>query len=63
MIYSGLPCFKPRQTITDLAKRLAMDLTEAEAADLMRRRIHQSRENIRTVLYDRYQRFAEGILM
>lgn len=63
MLSSGLPCFKPKKTIHDLSWRLAMHKSEAWAADFMRKRIAESRENVRTVLYDRYQNYAEGIEM
>ncbi|KAG5473810.1 hypothetical protein LSCM1_04440 [Leishmania martiniquensis] len=63
MLHSGLPCFKPKKTIAHLAQRLAMDKNEIEAADYMRRLIHKSRQNFRTVLYDYYQKIAEGIEM
>ncbi|CAG9577882.1 putative phosphatidylinositol 4-kinase alpha [Leishmania major strain Friedlin] len=63
MLRSGLPCFKPKKTIADLAQRLAVDKNEIEAADYMRRLIHESRQNFRTVLYDYYQKVAEGIEM
>ncbi|ESL09831.1 phosphatidylinositol-kinase protein [Trypanosoma rangeli SC58] len=63
MLGSGLPSFKPRRTIQDLAWRLSMQKTEVEAAEFILRRIAESRENLRTVLYDRYQNFAEGIEM
>ncbi|KAH9598744.1 Phosphoinositide 3-kinase [Trypanosoma melophagium] len=63
MLGSGLPCFKPRRTIQDLAWRLAMRKDEVEAAEFMLKRISESKENIRTILYDRYQNFAEGIEM
>ncbi|CBZ23883.1 phosphatidylinositol-kinase domain protein,putative [Leishmania mexicana MHOM/GT/2001/U1103] len=63
MLRSGLPCFKPKKTIANLAHRLAVDKNEIEAADYMRRLIHESRQNFRTVLYDYYQKVAEGIEM
>ncbi|CAD2218526.1 phosphatidylinositol 4-kinase [Angomonas deanei] len=63
MLRSGLPCFKPKKTIKDLAERLALDKDEVTAADYMRKRIHEARQNYRTVLYDHYQRIAEGIAM
>ncbi|KAG5490402.1 hypothetical protein JKF63_00522 [Porcisia hertigi] len=63
MLESGLPCFKPKQTIANLAQRLAIDMNEIDAANYMRRRIHESRQNYRTVLYDFYQKVAEGIEM
>ncbi|KAG5473529.1 hypothetical protein LSCM4_03598 [Leishmania orientalis] len=63
MLQSGLPCFKPKKTIADLAQRLAVDKNEIDAADYMRRLIHKSRQNYRTVLYDYYQKVAEGIEM
>ncbi|GET90432.1 phosphatidylinositol-kinase domain protein, putative [Leishmania tarentolae] len=63
MLRSGLPCFKPKKTIADLAHRLAVDKNEIEAADYMRSLIHESRQNCRTVLYDYYQKKAEGIEM
>ncbi|CAC9508760.1 putative phosphatidylinositol 4-kinase alpha [Leishmania infantum JPCM5] len=63
MLRSGLPCFKPKKTIADLAQRLAVDKNEIEAADYMRRLIHESRQNFTTVLYDYYQKVAEGIEM
>lgn len=63
MLHSGLPCFKPQQTIANLAKRLCMNKEEVAAADFMRQRIHESKQNLRTKLYDHFQRIAEGIEM
>ncbi|KEG09771.1 putative phosphatidylinositol 4-kinase alpha [Trypanosoma grayi] len=63
MLSSGLPCFKPQRTIQDLAWRLSMQKSEAEAADFILKRIAESKENLRTFLYDRYQNIAEGIEM
>lgn len=63
MLRSGLPCFKPQQTIANLAERLCIDESEITAAHFMRQRIHTARENIRTKLYDHFQRIVEGIEM
>lgn len=63
MLRSGLPCFKPKQTIAHLAQRLYMNHSEMIAADFMRKRIHESKQNVRTQLYDYFQRIVEGIEM
>nr|CAJ2477006.1 unnamed protein product [Leishmania braziliensis] len=63
MLQSGLQCFKPKKTIANLAQRLAIDKNEIDAAHYMRRLIHKSRQNYRTVLYDYYQKIVEGIEM
>ncbi|CCW59653.1 unnamed protein product [Phytomonas sp. EM1] len=63
MLHSGLPCFKPPKTISDLKRRLAVNKGEIEAAHFMRCQIHESRENYRTRLYDTYQHLVEGIEM
>eukprot|EP00796_Vickermania_ingenoplastis_P000486 gene486-266_t len=63
MLRSELPCFKPQQTIENLAKRLSMDENEITAAHFMRKRIHESKQNMRTKLYDHFQRIVEGIEM
>ena len=63
MLSSGLPCFKPQKTIQDLALRLSLDKTDREAAMFMLQRVQESRDNMRTRLYDKYQNIAEGIEM
>ncbi|CCD12941.1 unnamed protein product [Trypanosoma congolense IL3000] len=63
MLGSGFPCFKLKKTILNLSKRLALQKSELQAADFMRKCITNSRENLRTVLYDQYQNYAEGIEM
>ena len=63
MLQSGLPCFKPQKTISDMLERLSQGKTEVEAAEFVRERITESRDNIRTRMYDQYQHFAEGIEM
>ncbi|CUI15037.1 phosphatidylinositol kinase, putative [Bodo saltans] len=63
MLSSGLPCFKPKKTIADLADRLSLNRTEVEAAAFMFDKVLESRDNLRTRLYDRFQNIAEGIEM
>eukprot|EP00762_Andalucia_godoyi_P001891 ANDGO_06107.mRNA.1 Phosphatidylinositol 4-kinase alpha 1 len=60
MLNSGLPCFKP-DTMKNLRARFAPELSERDAAMFMANKVDESFENIRTVLYDQFQRLAEGI--
>ena len=63
MLASGLPCFKPAKTLADFRNRLAVGLTDVDAARFFVDRIRDSSDNVRTRLYDRYQNIYEGIEM
>ena len=63
MLDSGLPCLRPARTVADLAARLGVGLGDHEAAAFMRDRIKESRNNMRTTLYDRYHNMRGGIEM
>jgi hypothetical protein len=60
MLESGLPCFKP-DTMRNLRARFAPDMNERDAAQFMVAKVEESYENLRTVIYDQFQRIAEGI--
>jgi hypothetical protein len=61
MADSGLPCFRGEKTIRNLRNRFRLDLdamgVRAHVYDL----VHKSCENVRTVMYDRYQLSTCGI--
>eukprot|EP00760_Papus_ankaliazontas_P037097 PhM_4_TR8428/c0_g2_i4/m.55320/K00888/PI4KA; phosphatidylinositol 4-kinase A len=63
MLDSGLPCFKPVRTIRDLHDRFYSGHNEKEAVQYMMDRINESKQNLYTNLYDRFQYIAEGIEM
>jgi phosphatidylinositol 4-kinase len=60
MLPSALPCFKP-DTMRNLESRFAPELSERDAAAFMMAKVEESYENLRTVMYDQFQRIAEGI--
>lgn len=62
MLSSGLPCFKGGESvIKKLRNRFRLDLNEADARQYMFDLVYKSGENIRTILYDRYQLKTNGI--
>ncbi|OUM62674.1 hypothetical protein PIROE2DRAFT_66326 [Piromyces sp. E2] len=58
---SGLPCFRGDVTLRKLKSRFQLDLTEQQAAEFMSERIEQSKQNIRSVAYDHFQKIQNEI--
>jgi len=58
---SGLPCFRGEVTLRKLKSRFQLDLTEQQAAEFMQERIHESRQNLRSVAYDHFQKIQNEI--
>lgn len=62
MTESNLPCFsKSEGVIRKLKSRFRLDLNEADAKQFMSDLVYKSCENVRTVIYDRYQLATNGI--
>ncbi len=61
MLDSGLACFKGEGTLKRLESRFQLELSVGEAAAFMKERITESFENLRTVLYDGFQKMTNGI--
>lgn len=60
---SKLPCFvKGRATVSEFADRFQMTLTEQQLTDHVEQLIQSSIDSMRTVLYDGYQYYTNGIL-
>ncbi|KAF8637362.1 hypothetical protein AX17_002861 [Amanita inopinata Kibby_2008] len=60
MLDTGLPSFKGELTIKRLRDRFALHLTERQAADEMLHVIRNAHENIRSTVYDEFQRIQNG---
>ena len=56
MLDSGLPSFKGESTIRRLRDRFALNLNEREAAESMMGTIRNAHENVRSTVYDEFQR-------
>lgn len=61
MLGTGLPSFKGEGTIKRLRERFALHLNERGAADFMMGRIHNAHENMRSDIYDGFQKYQNGI--
>lgn len=61
MLGTGLPSFKDDGTIKRLRDRFALNLQERAAADFMLNVIHNAKENVRSDIYDRFQKYQNGI--
>jgi len=62
MTESNLPCFiKSEGIVKKLRYRFRLDLNEADARQFMSDLVYKSCENVRTVIYDRYQLATNGI--
>lgn len=61
MLGSGLPSFKGEPTIRRLRDRFALHLNERGAADWMSSIVRNAYENMRSTLYDEFQRLQNGI--
>lgn len=60
MMAAEFPSFKGEPTITRLAERFRLDLSEAEAAEYMKGVIENACENPRSIVYDEFQRLTNG---
>ncbi|KAL1412783.1 Phosphatidylinositol 4-kinase stt4 [Vanrija albida] len=61
MLGTGLPSFKGEGTIHRLRERFALHLNEKAAADFMLGVIHNAHQNMRSDLYDGFQKLQNGI--
>lgn len=62
MMESGLPCFKYADySIRKLRNRFRTDLDEVAAGKFMFDLVYKATENLRTVLYDSFQKKTNGI--
>ncbi|KAG8934422.1 phosphatidylinositol-4- kinase [Tulasnella sp. 417] len=61
MLGTGFPSFKGEPTIKRLRERFAPGLTERQAADFMMAIIKNAHENMRSTVYDEFQRLQNGI--
>src|SRR5258708_32388087 len=56
MLGTGLPSFKGEPTIRRLRDRFALHLNERQAAEWMTSIIRNAYENVRSTIYDEFQR-------
>lgn len=56
MLGTGLPSFKGEPTIRRLRERFALHLNERQAAEWMNSIIRNAYENVRSTIYDEFQR-------
>ncbi|KAJ3753010.1 hypothetical protein EV360DRAFT_88184 [Lentinula raphanica] len=61
MLDTGLPSFKGEGTIKRLRDRYALGLNERQAAEYMMGVIKNAHENVRSTVYDEFQRMQNGI--
>ncbi|KAJ3734042.1 hypothetical protein DFJ43DRAFT_1065841 [Lentinula guzmanii] len=61
MLGTGLPSFKGEGTIKRLRDRFALGLNERQAAEYMMGVIKNAHENVRSTVYDEFQRLQNGI--
>lgn len=61
MLDTGLPSFKGEGTIKRLRDRFALGLNERQAADFMVGIVRNAQENVRSTVYDEFQRLQNGI--
>ncbi|KAF8529176.1 hypothetical protein BU17DRAFT_73353 [Hysterangium stoloniferum] len=61
MLGTGLPSFKGEPTIKRLRERFALGLTERDAADFMMKVIKNAHENMRSTVYDEFQRVSHTL--
>lgn len=59
MLGTGLPSFKGEPTIQRLKNRFQLQLNERQAADYMMGVIRNAHENVRSVAYDRFQKYQK----
>lgn len=60
MLGADFPSFKGEPTIKRLRDRFALGLTERQAADFMLAVIKNAHENMRSTVYDEFQRLQNG---
>lgn len=58
MLETSLPSFKGEPTITRLRNRFALGINERQAADFMMAMVRNAHENIRSTVYDEFQRVS-----
>jgi phosphatidylinositol 4-kinase len=58
MLGTGLPSFKGEATIRRLRDRFALGLSERHAADFMVAVVKNAHENLRSTVYDEFQRVS-----
>ena len=58
MLDSGLPSFKGESTIRRLRDRFSLNMNERQAADFMMGIIRNAHENVRSTVYDEFQRVS-----
>jgi phosphatidylinositol 4-kinase len=61
MLDSGLPSFKGESTIRRLRDRFSLNMNERQAAEFMMGIIRNAHENVRSTVYDEFQRLQNGI--
>ncbi|KAH9071165.1 hypothetical protein EDB83DRAFT_2366879 [Lactarius deliciosus] len=61
MLGTGLPSFKGEGTIRRLRERFALGLNERQAAEYMMGVVKNAHENMRSKVYDEFQRLQNGI--
>jgi phosphatidylinositol 4-kinase len=59
MLGTGLPSFKGEGTIRRLRERFALGLNERHAADYMMGVVRNAHENMRSKVYDEFQRVSD----
>jgi len=60
MLGTGLPSFKGEGTIHRLRDRFAPDLGERQASEFMMAIVKNAHENVRSIVYDEFQRLQNG---
>ena len=58
MLGTGLPSFKGESTIHRLRNRFALGISEGQAADFMMAVVKNTYENLRSTVYDEFQRVS-----
>ena len=58
MLDSGLPSFKGESTIRRLRDRFSLNMNERQAAEFMMGIIRNAHENVRSTVYDEFQRVS-----
>ncbi|KAK4048808.1 phosphatidylinositol-4- kinase [Microbotryomycetes sp. JL201] len=61
MAGAGFPSYKDEHTMDRLLDRFKPDLSEVEAAEYMKGIINNALENMRSIVYDEFQRMTNGI--
>jgi len=61
MLGTGLPSFKGEATIRRLRERFALGISERQAADFMLAIVKNAHENVRSTVYDEFQRVSSQL--